>query len=118
VGRIDQLPHKIENEYRYLNKSLKGSEIEKLINHYSGTRARVMLLNPTMCYTLHSDPTPRIHIPIITNSKCFMIWPSENFLTTLPAGMAYWTDTRKPHTFFNASEQKRIHIVMCSDISF
>lgn len=115
VGRIDQLPHKIENEYRYINVSLKGSELEKLVNNYKGTRARIMVLNPTMCYTLHADPSPRIHVPIITNKKCMMCWPDQKFITTMPAGMSYWTDTTYSHTFFNASEQQRIHIVMCSD---
>jgi hypothetical protein len=118
VGRIDQLPHKIEHEYKFINDSLKGSNLESLINRYSGTRARIMVLNSTMCYTLHSDPTPRIHIPIVTNKKCMMCWPEQNFMTTMPAGMSYWTDTTHPHTFFNASEQQRIHIVMCSDLEF
>ena len=75
-------------------------------------RTRVMKMSPGTCYTYHTDPTERVHIPLITNENCFFIIDDE--VVRLPAnGSIYHVDTTKKHTFVNASIEDRIHIVGC-----
>lgn len=77
-------------------------------------RTRVMRMNPRSCYSYHKDPSPRIHIPLITNDKCFFVVEDE--IIRLPAdGNHYTIDTTKMHTFVNASFEDRLHIVGCVD---
>lgn len=111
-GRIDELQEKDESLYHHVNPSLKGTELEKLIKKYNGFRTRIMILDSRKCYSVHSDPTPRIHIPIETNDQCWMVWPDQSECHRLPLGSVYWTDTTKNHTFLNGSTRSRIHIVM------
>jgi hypothetical protein len=114
-GRVSELEIQDETMYKHIQPALQGTNIEKLIKHYGAFRTRIMRLKPKTCYSNHFDPSPRIHIPIITNYNCFMIWPSRENLTcvNLLPGQLYWTDTTKPHTFANCDESlERIHIVM------
>jgi hypothetical protein len=76
-------------------------------------RTRVLRLFPQQCYTYHKDPTKRIHIPLISNEKCFLIVGKE--LIQLPAdGSHHLIDTTQLHTSINAHGRKeRIHIVGC-----
>jgi len=115
VGSIEELEEREEKKYQYLNKSLVGSEIENLITRYQGFRSRIMIMPPRACYSIHADPTARIHIPIITNDQCWMIWPHNQLCFRLLAGKSYYADTRRHHTFVNGSTENRIHIVMCVD---
>jgi len=110
----------VEHEFKNLQPLLKGTEIEKLLlgvgkNWY---RTRIMTMVPLKVYQIHSDPTPRIHIPILTNDLCRFYFPKqssclEDFM--LDDGSIYWVNTRKTHTFINCSKFKRIHIVACID---
>lgn len=73
-------------------------------------RTRVMKMKPKTCYSYHTDLTIKVHIPLITNNDCFFLIEDEVF--RLPAdGNHYVVDTRKRHTFVNASFEERIHIV-------
>ena len=73
-------------------------------------RTRVMRMHYKTCYSYHWDLTERIHIPLITNDNCFFVVDDE--VIRLPAdGNHYLIDTRKKHTFVNASFEERIHIV-------
>jgi len=87
----------------------------KLINHYLKEfdlyRSRIMINHSKECMTIHKDPSPRVHIPVISNENCLMI--IDNYAHYLPPGKIYWTDTRKSHTAMNGSYEKRIHIVGC-----
>ena len=82
--------------------------------------SRVMLLQPTKCYSYHTDTTPRIHIPVTTNNFCFFILKKEMF--NLPEGKAYWIDTRKAHTALNGCppdvDFDRWHIVGMTNEAF
>ena len=113
IGRIEELPDQEEKNYNQINSKLKGTYIEKLILQHSAYRTRIMLMPPRQCYSIHADPGQRIHIPIITNDQCWMIWPKFNSCNQLEASRAYLTDTTKPHTFINGGTENRIHIVMC-----
>ena len=84
-----------------------------IIKKFGLYRTRVLRLFPQQCYTYHKDPTKRIHIPLISNEKCFMIVDKE--LMQLPAdGSYHLIDTTQLHTSINAHGRKeRIHIVGC-----
>jgi hypothetical protein len=114
IGSIEELEIKEEKSYKFINKSLKDTEIEKLIVKHNGFRTRIMAMPPRQCYSIHADPTPRIHIPIVTSDQCWMIWPTKSSCFQLKEGSVYWTNTKIPHTFVNGSKDEyRIHIVMC-----
>ena len=75
-------------------------------------RSRLMNMPPKYCYSYHKDPTPRMHVPLITNPNCFFVVDDE--VIRLPAdGNHYLIDTRKIHKFVNASWEHRLHIVGC-----
>lgn len=113
TGSIEELVEQEEKKYCHINSKLKGTYIERLINHHSGYRTRIMIMPPRQCYSIHADPSKRIHIPIVTNDQCYMIWPSANSCHQLITTRAYLTDTTRPHTFINGGLENRIHIVMC-----
>ena len=88
------------------------NSILKDLNMY---RTRVLRMHSKTCYSYHQDPTMRIHIPIITNDKCFIVIDDE--VIRYPAdGNHYIVDTTKMHTAVNASWEERIHIVGCFNV--
>ena len=113
IGSIYDLEHKDEHLYVNRNCNLKNTLIESLINKSHGFRTRIMIMPPKTCYSIHADPTPRIHIPIITNTQSWMIWPMQSACYHLQERLIYWTDTTKNHTFLNGGIENRIHLVMC-----
>jgi len=117
IGRIEELEEQEERKYKYIHPELQGTELEKFILQHNGFRTRIMNMNPRRCYSVHNDPTPRLHLPLITNNQCWMFWPYDSQCYQLHEGIVYWADTTKKHSFINGSEtQNRIHIVMCVDI--
>ena len=109
VGRNQGL----ELSYDNLNPFFKDTIFEKLIIDYKLARARFMWINPMSCYSIHIDSTPRIHIPMITNSECYFVFKQDDqgLIKHMPEGYVYWTDTRVPHTFINCSELPRLHLI-------
>jgi hypothetical protein len=103
-----------ELKFNNIHPKLKNTVFEEYINSLSFTvyRTRIMVLAPLSSYSIHKDPTPRIHIPITTNVKTAFLFPQNNYMHHMPAdGSVYWADTRQEHTFVNYSDQPRIHIV-------
>ena len=116
IGKIEELDEKEEKKYNFINPVIKNTEISRLIEKYKGFRARIMIMNPKSCYSIHRDPTPRIHIPITSDPlQSWMVWPLDNECHRMPIGMVYWADTTKKHTFINCSEKIRIHLIMGID---
>tara|TARA_R110002074_G_scaffold360061_1_gene532649 strand:- start:6 stop:494 length:489 start_codon:yes stop_codon:yes gene_type:complete len=86
--------------------------INHIIEELNLCRTRVLVLHPKTCYSLHKDPSKRIHIPVVTNEKCWMIVNKE--IMHLPAdGRYYEIDTTQEHTALNGSWEARTHIVGC-----
>lgn len=106
VGRSTGL----ELEYANLNPFFKDTIFEELINQYKLKRARLMWISPMTCYSIHKDTTPRIHIPMITNSECYFVF-KQGFISHLPTGSVYLVDTTKLHTFMNCSTEPRLHLI-------
>lgn len=105
--RISEMDHS-ENEFKYF--LFNFPYINSIISELKLVRTRLMRMKPKTCLTYHQDPTKRLHIPLITNDKCFFIVDKK--VIQLPAdGNYYILDTTKPHTALNASLEKRLHIV-------
>lgn len=106
-----------------LLKIFKNTEIQILFNYlkkYKVCRSRIFVLGQGNKneYSIHKDPTKRIHIPIITNRSCdFNFYDNEKrkiFTDTLRAdGSIYSIDTTVLHSTQNTDNSDRIHIV-CS----
>lgn len=97
----------------------------KLCNHFKNTkfetiyraleerydlgRVRIMTSYPGTCLSWHEDGEDRVHFPIYTNPGCFMVIEDE--VKHLEQNKWYYANTMKPHTAFNASKDRRIHLV-------
>lgn len=113
IGSIEDLEEKDEQQYISIHGKVKHTEISKIIETCGGFRTRIMSMDSRRCYSIHKDPTPRIHIPILTNDQCWMIWPYDNVCKQMLYEQIYFTDTTKAHTFVNGGLEPRIHLVMC-----
>ena len=99
-----------ETQYIELNPFFKNTIFETIIEKYNLKRTRLMWVNEKSCYSLHSDETPRIHIPLITNSECYFLF-NPGSLHHLAAGSVWWVNTKLCHTFLNCSSYSRLHLV-------
>ena len=103
AGRLEtDLTHKIFN-IPYVNS---------IIDEYQLYRTKFFKMRPYQCYSYHRDQTKRLHIPIITNDKCFLMVDDEVVRTPVE-GNPYVIDTTKIHTAVNASFEERIHLIGC-----
>ena len=91
----------------------KGTEFERIYNYleerYKIGRVRIMMNNPRVCMSWHTDSTARIHYPIKTQEGCIMVIEDEAM--HIPADTLWWTETTNKHTAFNGSAEQRIHLV-------
>lgn len=110
-GRLANLDHE-EKDFNVFAYDLPYTN--SILSELKMYRSRIMNMYPSLCYSYHRDPTPRIHIPLVTNENCFFVIEDE--VIRLPAdGNYYYVDTTKKHTFVNASAKDRIHIIGCVD---
>ena len=111
-GTLSNIKPYKETDFTELNFNLPY--INSIIEELNMYRTRVLVLKPKMCYSIHNDPTKRIHIPVITNENCWLIVNKE--IIHLPAdGRHYEIDTTQKHTALNGSWEDRINIVGCID---
>lgn len=94
----------------YLNPFFKDTLFEELIREHNLKRTRLLWLKPQSCYTMHQDPTPRVHIPLITNSACLFLF-EDCVPTYMAPGCVYLADTTKMHAAVNCSNEWRLHLV-------
>ena len=84
---------------------------DQLSEHWRIGRLRFMYLRPKTALSWHRDTTARLHIPIVTDSDRTAL-VVENTVIRMPAdGKAYYVDTTRFHTAFNAGDKMRIHLV-------
>lgn len=81
----------------------------KEYSNYQIGRIRLMKIPPRTCYSWHRDLTPRLHIPLITNSTAFMIVKEQS--KHLTYGKLWWVDTTRYHTAMNCAEVDRWHLI-------
>ena len=126
VGKIHQLD-KPEKFYRVLNRTLQGSEFERIVEAYPQYyRWRLMQLASRSNYSVHSDSNgdnkrnKRIHIPIITNDQAYLMFfnepPQDNKSVNvtyhnLKVGNIYEINTTNYHTAVNHGNKPRWYIV-------
>lgn len=106
-----------EDAYTQLCDNIVGTYWEEVINTVTALspnpigRIRLMLLNPKTCYSWHQDTDDiRYHVPIVTNSKCF-IATEQGLWRMNKEGQLYTLVSTVPHTALNASFYPRIHLV-------
>ena len=109
IGSSVELHHR-EDEFVVPNFDIEYTN--SILKKLGMFRSRLMTMRETSCYSYHKDPTKRMHIPLITNDKCFMV--IDDIVHRYPAdGNYYIVDTTKMHTAVNGSWEDRVHIVGC-----
>tara|TARA_B110000261_G_scaffold75677_1_gene87601 strand:+ start:3546 stop:4583 length:1038 start_codon:yes stop_codon:yes gene_type:complete len=109
--QLDRMPEgNVEADFNKLNIP-DDWEMSRFIKEEGLTRTRLIVMEEKQCYTMHFDPTPRIHLVIKTNPWSFMT-DNKWKLFHIPAdGHPYYFDTTKAHTAINSALEDRIHIV-------
>jgi hypothetical protein len=75
-------------------------------------RFRIMRIKPKTTYSVHTDNSKRIHIPLITNIGAYLLFPEIEKLVHMPAdGRVFLADTTLRHTAINCGPADRIHLV-------
>lgn len=115
--------------YKHLNSRFDNTYVSELINQFPEYRRwRIMCIKPKSTYSIHADHyntekynNIRIHIPVITSPKSYLVFFEEEFgeqgkqtieYFNLKAGNIYQANTSNLHTAFNFHEDsERIHIV-------
>jgi len=118
ISSKEELPkrEKIYEEYDFteLCTVFKGTPFEDIYNALSKKfklgRARIMISNSKSCLSWHTDTSPRLHYPMKTQEGCFMVIEEEIY--HLPKNQWTLTNTTRKHTAFNASFNKRVHLVV------
>ena len=109
-----------ETEFSKIMPQLIGSPIEEFINSLpiKTFRSRIFVVRPDgNGYSVHKDPSPRLHLPLYTNKECYFLTAEspEGELHKEPHmiadGSIYTVDTTGYHTFCNNGDDWRIHIV-------
>lgn len=98
-----------EHEEDYTKPIYDIPYINSLMERHGMLRSRVMRMKKKYCYFRHTDRFARVHIPLVTNKDNFFVLDDKVYY--LPIGEVYLTDTTLYHTFVNASQEERIHIV-------
>lgn len=112
---IKRETHLDTSEFTEFNSALDDTYLRVVYDtikaDYKLGRVRLMALPHKKCMSIHRDAQPRIHVPIITNKNCRMMI-DDNVYHLKADGSAYWTNTLKPHTAFNADHSElRIHML-------
>jgi len=103
-----------DSDYTTLHPELKGTYIDEVFEviPFKPFRARLMVLDPAVCYSIHKDDTPRYHIAVTTSPDARFVFVDRQKVIHIPAdGRVYFVDTREKHTAFNAGRAPRLHIV-------
>jgi len=128
-----------ETLYKHPINQIKGTYIEEVINKYDFVcRWRISVLPPRTTLSIHVDGSHlmntlqgggavmdwRLHFPITTNNRCFLVnWPN-NFgtpsdvgeevklqLAHFKAGSSYLLNTTMMHCATNYSNTERVHLI-------
>jgi hypothetical protein len=102
-----------EEDFTQICTPFIGTDIEDIWCHlkkyYDVGRVRVFENHPGSCLSWHIDGQDRVHYPIKTQPGCLMVIEDE--VQHLEQNQWYYTKTTAPHSAFNGSKEKRIHLV-------
>lgn len=96
--------------------NLLNTPIDDFLNNipYKLCRSRIFIAPPKgQCYSIHKDPTKKLHLPISTNPKSYFLSyePDEICHKNMTAdGTMYIVDTTRTHSFCNYGDSLRIHV--------
>ena len=83
---------------------------DAITEKYKLGRVRLLWKLPRTTLSWHTDPEPRLHIPIVTNYGARMCIDEE--VHHMPADGGVWiTDNTRYHNAFNGGEEDRVHLV-------
>lgn len=101
-----------EAESDFIYPIVKDADyLYSLLQQYDMFRTRIMSMS-NKHYSWHADGTPRIHIPLISDTETnFMV--VEDTVIRMEPGLVYWVDTTRKHTYVNTDTTYRVHIVGC-----
>lgn len=117
-GTVEIVPKKyetplVEEDFTILCSQFKDTLFETVYQEIAKTykigRVRIMKMNSKYCMSWHTDTSPRLHFPIKTQTGNFMVIDDE--FMHIPKDEWWLTNTEKPHTALNASNEGRIHLV-------
>ena len=111
IGKRDR--NKMETSYTLTTSLFKGTIFEEFMQEFKLSRTRLMWVEPYATYSMHTDASPRIHLPLITNPSCYFVFKDDQLVEHMPLNGIYWVDTVRPHTFINCSGEPRLHVVGC-----
>ena len=100
----------LELTFTEIHPRIQGTVLAEFIRAWPVCRTRIMTMQSQARYSLHTDPRPRLHLPIQTNDLAkflFPGWPPQH----LALGQLYRCDTRRIHTYSNLGTEPRIHLV-------
>jgi len=133
--------NEIVDETRFIHpiKQIHGTYLEQFIQGFTDVyRWRISVLPPRTTLSIHKDGSPmmatfnsgnavldwRLHFPIITNNRCFLVnWPDDFTgasdegqevslqMAHFKAGNSYLLNTSKTHCATNYSDKERIHLI-------
>lgn len=110
-GRLNTAKFK-ETDFNVCHSIINDTIFKDIIKEFNLYRTRLMWMKPKVCYSLHIDPNPRIHIPIITNPWAMFVF-ADSGLHHLPIGKVYWVNTKLTHSFANFGDTDRLHLIGC-----
>ena len=85
-----------------------SNQIRELFNFNSITYRSV---EPNTAYNWHKDRGKiSYHIPLISNPGCHFVYDSESYHMKVD-GCIYKADTESLHTFVNAGQESRVHLI-------
>ena len=93
-----------------INPYFKGTYFEELISKYKLLRTRLLWLKPYSCYSMHRDDSTRVHVPIVTNDRCYFVF-RDHGLFNMTAGHVYHVNTLEEHSAMNCSTEWRLHLL-------
>jgi hypothetical protein len=115
IGKSQAKTPAWEQQFNNLQSELVGTPVDEYLQWLNVPvyRTRIMVARPKSSYSIHKDYSPRLHLPLITNSQCYFVFKQPAEFIHMPAdGRTYWVDTRREHTFMNGSVDNRLHLVM------
>lgn len=119
LGSSGALSTSPENERRFskIVAHLKGTETANVLSQLplSVFRGRYMKLEAKSCYSIHTDYFWRVHIPLVSNPNCRLIFFDTPEIYYLEVGKVYLVNTLRPHSYINGGTDNRVHIVASID---
>lgn len=124
-GQVDQTwsevvsPTKPQRTF-VLPEGITRSIVEEVLAHFPcPVVAHQLMLSrmlPHRSHPLHVDSQradwiTRVHVPLVTNNKAWMLFEEEAGHVHFKVGWAYSFDTTRRHAFGNDGDEPRIHFI-------